>query len=426
MAPSLLVGATRKQVTRALMVEALAVGLIGSLIGVGLGLLVAIGLGAAFGALGLDLSITPTLPPSAVVISLVLGVGVTAASAYLPLRRAGKIAPVQALRESASAPEGSPRRRVFVGFAVLALSAGLFVVGALQANSAPRAEFAGLGALALLVATVTLAPALATVLARAVGRLLPGVGGTPAMLARANTVRNPRRTAATASALMIGLALVTGITIVASSANASVDSLVDGGGSADLILTPQNATGFDQADADRAAAVAGVAGVVSEQVVSLLADGTRVGGIAVGGAPLSTALKAEAVAGTVTDVPSGMALADEPTATTNGWRVGQVLKLTFANGATSSVTLQGVYKSNQLIGAGLQINGADYAAATNDSKLAGAFVKVKEGADVAAVAGGVTAAVARTRSCRSRTAPPSRHAAPVSWTSCSASSTACW
>ena len=292
-------GATKRQVTRALMVEALVVGLVGSLIGVGLGLLVALGLGAAFGALGLDISITPTLPPSAVAISLLLGVGITAAAAYLPLRRAGKIAPLQALRESAGITEGPQRRRMLVGLGVLVIAAGLFAVAAFQANSAPRASLTGLAALALLVATVALAPAAATALSGLIGRFLPRAGGMPAVLARANTVRNPRRTAATASALTIGLALVTAITVVAGSAAASVDSLVDGGVSADVILSSQKDGGFEQADADRAARVDGVAGVVSEQTVDMLADGKRIRGVAVGGAALSTALRAEPVAGTV-------------------------------------------------------------------------------------------------------------------------------
>jgi putative ABC transport system permease protein len=388
------VGATRRQVTRALMVEALVVGLVGALIGVALGAIVALGLGAAFGALGLALSVTPTLPPSAVAISLVLGVGVTAASAFLPLRRAGKIPAVQALRESTGIAEGPTRRRMLVGFAVMVLAACLFAVAAVQANSAPRASLTGLAALALLGAVVALAPAAAMALAATVGRLLPRVGGTPAMLARANTVRHPRRTAATASALTIGLALVTGITVVASSATASVDAMVDGGVTADLVLSSQKDGGFEQADVDRAAGVTGVEAVVSEQIVGVLVDGKRINGFAVGGAPLATVLRPEAVTGTVDDVPSGKALADEPTATANGWRVGRTLTLTFANGAARPVTLQGVYKSNQLVGAGLQMNLADYVAATKDSKRAVAFVTAKGGADVASVARGVTAAVA--------------------------------
>ncbi len=387
-------GATKRQVTRALMVEALVVGLVGSLIGVGLGLLVALGLGAAFGALGLDISITPTLPPSAVAISLLLGVGITAAAAYLPLRRAGKIAPLQALRESAGIAEGPQRRRMLVGLGVLVIAAGLFAVAAFQANSAPRASLTGLAALALLVATVALAPAAATALSGLIGRFLPRAGGMPAVLARANTVRNPRRTAATASALTIGLALVTAITVVAGSAAASVDSLVDGGVSADVILSSQKDGGFEQADADRAARVDGVAGVVSEQTVDMLADGKRIRGVAVGGAALSTALRAEPVAGTVDAVPSGAALTDEPTATANGWKVGRAIALTFSNGATKTVRLQGIYRTNQLVGAGLQLNLPDYVAATKDSKLMVAFVMAKDGADVGAVTRAVTAAVA--------------------------------
>ena len=388
------VGATKRQVTRALMVEAIVVGLVGSLIGVGLGLLVALGLGVAFSALGLDLSVTPALPPSAVAISLLLGVGVTAAAAYLPLRRAGRIAPVQALRESAGVADGPPRRRMLVGLAVLVLAGGLFAVASLQAGSVPRASLTGLAALALLVATVALAPATAMALSALMGRLLPRAGGTPAMLARANTVRNPRRTAATASALTIGLALVTAITVVAGSAAASVDSLVDGGVSADLILSSQKEGGFEQADADRAGRVDGVGGVVSEQRVGMLADGERIGGMAVGGAALSTALRPEPVAGTVDGVPSGAALADEPTATAKGWKVGREIALTFSNGATRTVRLQGIYRANQLVGAGLQVNLQDYVAATKDSKLAVAFVMAEDGADIGAVTRGVTAAVA--------------------------------
>jgi putative ABC transport system permease protein len=376
------------------MVEALLVGLVGSLVGVALGVVVAVGLGAAFGALGLALSVTPTLPPSAVAISLALGVGVTAASAFLPLRRAGRIPPLQALRESAGIAEGPTRRRVLLGLTVLVLAAGLFAVAAVQADSAPRASFTGLAALALLGAVVILAPAVATVLAGAVGRLLPRAGGMPAVLARANTVRNPRRTAATASALTIGLALVTGITVVASSATASVDAMVDGGVTADLVVSAQKEGGFDQADVDRVAQVAGVGAVVSEQIVGILVDGKQVNGFAVGGAPLASVLRPEPVAGRVDDVPSGAALADEPTATANGWRVGRSLTVTFANGTTKPVTLQGVYKTNQLVGAGLQVNLADYVAATKDSKRAVAFATAASGADVGTVVRGVTAAVA--------------------------------
>ena len=274
------------------------------------------------------------------------------------------------------------------------IAAGLFAVAAFQANSAPRASLTGLAALALLVATVALAPAAATALSGLIGRFLPRAGGMPAVLARANTVRNPRRTAATASALTIGLALVTAITVVAGSAAASVDSLVDGGVSADVILSSQKDGGFEQADADRAARVDGVAGVVSEQTVDMLADGKRIRGVAVGGAALSTALRAEPVAGTVDAVPSGAALTDEPTATANGWKVGRAIALTFSNGATKTVRLQGIYRTNQLVGAGLQLNLPDYVAATKDSKLMVAFVMAKDGADVGAVTRAVTAAVA--------------------------------
>jgi putative ABC transport system permease protein len=387
------VGAKRKQVTRALLVEAFLVGLVGSLIGMILGLVVAVGLGALLGVIGLKVSITPTLPPNAILASLVLGIGITLLAAYLPLRRAGKIAPIEALRDSVTVPEGPPRRRMIFGIVVLAVAAGFFALGAAQEDAGPKASYTGLGALALIVATVALAPGLAAVLTRVVGRALPGSGGTPGKLARANTVRNPRRTAATASALMIGLALVTGITVVAASANASVDELVDGGVNSDLTVSSAGFTGLQQSEADKAR-VDGVAAMLSLQNASALVGGKEVALGALGGAPLSTAIEAKATAGTVDDVPRGAAIVDEATATANKWTVGQELPVTFAGGEKETVTLQGIYAANQLLGAGLQMNLDDYRAATGDTKLNVAFLTLADGADAAAVKSAVEAATA--------------------------------
>ena len=175
--------------------------------------------------IGLDLTISPSLPVAAIILCVVLGVGVTLLAAWIPTRRAGKIAPVEALRESVTVREG--RGRVRCGRpALLALAAVLYALGIRSDSGATKVLVAGAGAgFVLIVAAVVLAPAAAVLLVR----LLPATGGAPGKLARANTVRNPRRTAATAAAITIGVALVTGVTVFASSLNASVGKAVDDG-----------------------------------------------------------------------------------------------------------------------------------------------------------------------------------------------------
>ena len=215
------------------------------------------------------------------------------------------------------------------------------------------------------------------------------------MLARANTVRNPRRTAATASALTIGLALVTAITVVAGSAAASVDSLVDGGVSADLILSSQKEGGFEQADADRAGRVDGVGGVVSgskgRHARRRRSDRAVGGGR---GSVVDRAATGTRWSGTVGHRPLRAALADEPTATAKGWKVGREIALTFSNGATRTVTAARDLPGEPARRRRPPAEPPDYVAATKDSKLAVAFVMAEDGADIGAVTRGVTAAVA--------------------------------
>ncbi|HYY11019.1 MAG TPA: ABC transporter permease, partial [Kineosporiaceae bacterium] len=220
------VGARRKQVSRALLGEAALVGLVGSVIGLFLGMLVAVGLGALLGLIGLDLTIRPAVPASAVVACVLAGVVITLVAAFVPTRRAGKIAPVAALRDSVTVKEGRGRVRFVVGLVLLALAGVLYALGMRSDSGGAKVLLAGAGAgLLLVVAAVVLAPAAAVVLVR----LLPATGGAPGRLARANTVRNPRRTAATAAAITIGVALVTGVTVFAQSLTTSVGKLVDDG-----------------------------------------------------------------------------------------------------------------------------------------------------------------------------------------------------
>jgi putative ABC transport system permease protein len=372
------VGARRRQVTRALLLEAGVLGLVGALLGAVAGVGVALGLAELLGATGLDLTITPSLPPTAIVASLVVGVGVTLAAAYLPTRRAGRIAPVQALRESVSVPDGPPVRRLVIGLVLLALSAAAFVVGERADGTGGKAAWAGLGGLVLVAAAVALTPAVAALLTR----VLPRSRSAAARLARANTVRNPRRTAATASALMVGLALVTGVTVVASSITASIGKVVDDDDFKVDYAVSASFVPVQPALLQRIEAAPGVGSVVTQQGFQVLAGGTEAGATANGGAPLSSAFAVERVAGRVDTVAPGTFIADEETAEGRGWTVGSEVPFTFVNGAERTLRLAGTYTGTALV-SGIQTDLRDYRSATGDRGADVVFVTAAPGASKA-------------------------------------------
>lgn len=194
------VGASRRQVTISVLAEALVVGVLGATVGLAFGLLVAVGLQALLGAFGAGLPKGPLVfKPATVIWAYVVGVVVTTVAAYLPARRAAKIAPVAALRDDVALPERSLRRRAVVGVVASALGAAAMAAGLAGAGSSP-ALFVGLGALVVFLGVATLSPFASRPVIRVLGAPLSRLFGTAGRLSRENALRNPRRTAATAAA----------------------------------------------------------------------------------------------------------------------------------------------------------------------------------------------------------------------------------
>ena len=229
------VGASRRQVFRSVLGEAALMGLTASLIGLGLGVVAAIGLKALLKAFGIVLPSSPLVfEARTVVVAIVVGVGVTVVSAIVPARRAVRIAPVAALVDhSEDQPESLRRWRVIAG-SVLAVG-GLAAV--LIGLASPAMALVGIGALLVFVAVGMLVPIIARPLSGALGRPLAALLGIPGRLGRENSMRNPRRTAQTAAALMIGLALVSTIAVLGASLSTSAKDQVDSAVSADYIVT---------------------------------------------------------------------------------------------------------------------------------------------------------------------------------------------
>ncbi len=248
------VGASRTQVLSSVVLEAVVVGLLASGLGLLLGIGVAGALKSLLGTIGLELpGGGVVLTGGTVVAALVTGVAVSLVAAVLPARRASKVAPVAAMRDEVHDVSNQSRVRALAGLALLALGGALLWQG-LGGDVEDPVQLVGGGVLATFVGVVVLGPSVAPPLSRAIGWPLPRLRGMAGNLARENAARNPRRTASTAAALMIGVGLVGFIAIVAASATASIDEVIDDTVRSDFVLNAET-FGFGGLSPDLAAAL---------------------------------------------------------------------------------------------------------------------------------------------------------------------------
>jgi putative ABC transport system permease protein len=260
------VGASRGSVVREVVLEALIIGVVASAIGVGFGILVAIGLEKLFDLIGASLPKAPIqVQARTVIIAMGVGVVVTLAAALRPAIHASRIPPIAALREVTEAGARS-LRRVVIAVAVTALGVGLVLVGLFSGLGNPYALL-GLGALLLFIGAALLTGQIARPLARVIGAPFVWIGRVPARLGRQNAMRNPTRTAQTATALTIGVALVAAATIFASSLYATFAGQLDARLLAQVAVQATNQQPFTPA---AAAAITGAQGIVA---VSPLREG---------------------------------------------------------------------------------------------------------------------------------------------------------
>ncbi len=235
-------GASRRQVTAATLVEATAVAVTASIAGLAGGIGIAAGLQALFPAIGFpfpegDLVISPL----SMLLPLAVGVVVCLGSALLPAVRAGRTAPLAALRETAVDRSGTSSVRAVVGAGLGALALAMTLTGVLVS---PSLWLAGLGAVLALAAFVVLGPVASTTVVRILGGPLDRLRGVTGGLARRNALRSPKRTAATASALMIGVAVVSLFTVFGASLKATMDQTVSRSFAGDVaVSTPSFGAG---------------------------------------------------------------------------------------------------------------------------------------------------------------------------------------
>jgi len=384
-------GAGRGQVTRSVLTEAVVLGAVGSTLGLLGGFGIASGLRALFENFGLTLDGNLVLSGGTVAWGYAVGILVTLVAAYLPARRAAATPPVAAMREDHVAVERSLRRRTVAGAGLAVAGAGALAAGALT-GGAGGPQLVGLGGLALVLAAIALSPVLARPFGRSVGAALPRLWSTTGHLARENAQRNPRRTAATASALMVGLALVTAFSTLGSSANASVDKLVGTAVRADYVVSTAVGQPFTPEVADRLRVVDGVQAVTQERFGQALLDGTETAVAAVDPTTLDQTLVLDYTAGSGTGLTGAGLLVDEPTARARGWAVGDSVEMVAAAGQSTEVTIAGIFAANQAVGSAV-VSLQTFTATGGTTLDRYVFVDVAEGADGATVRASLEAAL---------------------------------
>lgn len=346
------VGASKRQVLVSLLLEALAIGVVASAIGVGAGVGMAAGLKALLAVFGMDLPAGGVvLEAQTALLSFGVGVTVTVVAAVSPARKAGKVPPVAAMRdiETSSTGYGS-KERVIVGLLVLGGGVAALLYGLLGAPSNVFGVVGG-GALLVFFGVSILGRTVSLPMSRLIGLPLPRLRGIAGQLARENAMRNPKRTAATASALMIGVGLVSFITIFAASMKASYGKAVDRAFTGDLIVT--------------AAGQMGGGGLSPELTADLreLSEVETAGGIRFGMAEVDGTVTmlygaepgafeifdVDPRSGTPDDLGAGAIAVFEDVADDRGLRVGDTVSVAFPTGERE-LTVGMIYGENQPVG----------------------------------------------------------------------------
>jgi len=384
-------GASRRQVLTSVVVEALVVGIVASGVGIVAGIGIALGLQGLLSAFNIDLPSTSTqLQVRTILVSLIVGTVVTVVGSILPARRAARVAPVQALRESQETGGlGALGRRLTIGLVVTGLGVAGLLYG-LFGNGSNAGTLIGVGAAATFVGIAILSPLVARPLAGLIGIPIRRLG-VQGKLGRENAMRNPRRTASTASALMIGLGLVAMVAILAASLRASFDVALAQTVKADFILSTSSFLPFSPDVAGATRDVAGVASVAEFRQGAFRVSGKTAFVTGVDPATVEDVTTLDVTMGSVDSLSRGQVLVFENVARDRGWSVGDSIPAAFATKGRTPLQIGGIYAENRLTGDYL-ISLDAYGRYFPEQLDIFAMVKIDPGADQSSVQRGIQAA----------------------------------
>jgi putative ABC transport system permease protein len=337
------VGASRRQVLGAVLVEAVAVGVLASVLGMLAGVAVAAGLKALLAGFGIDIPAGGIVfSAKTAILSLVTGVGVSVVSALFPARRASKVPPIAAMRDLAVESTGIRRRTIVAGLftaaGVAVLMVGLF--------GDAGAGAVGLGAVLVFFGVAGLGPVFARPVAGLIGAPLPRLRGMAGTLARENSMRNPKRTASTAAALMIGVGLVAFITIFAASAKQSIDESIDRAFTGDFVVD-SGSFGFGGLSPTLAADLARlpeVEAVTGYRIGQAEVEGATKFLAAVDPRTVERIVDLDVRQGSLDDLDATSVAVEAETARTKGLAIGDPVRMTFARTGDRTMTVRAIFE----------------------------------------------------------------------------------
>ncbi|PNG18261.1 ABC transporter permease [Streptomyces cahuitamycinicus] len=371
------VGASRRQVTRSVLIEAFVVGAVAAVTGLVAGIGIGAGLRSLMGTFDATVPDGPlVIKPATIVAALAVGILVTMLAAWLPGRRAAKIPPVAAMSSvHAKATTKSLVLRNTLGALVSAAGIAVVLVATTMDGSDGQMPM-GLGAVLLIIGVFILTPLLSRPLIAAAAPVLRtfGISGK---LARQNSVRNPRRTAATASALMIGLTLITGMTVMAGSLQQAIEKMASASIKADYVVSMANGNPLSP-DVEKKLKQSGDVTATSP----MLNAETRIDGqseyvTGVNGTAIRDLVGPEVDTGTF-KVGGGDVVVDSETAKSYGWKAGSAFTVAFEDGEKQKLTVAGTYESNDFL-SGILLDEKTLAPHTLDPYTMNVMVKTSDG-----------------------------------------------
>ncbi len=344
------IGASRRQVLQSVFFEAGVIGLVASGLGIGAGILLSIGIRSILEGIGFGLpSAGLVIEPSTLVYGMLAGMVVTMVSAVFPAISASRIAPIEALRESAAESQGYSRIRLLTGLLVMSLGVLALLFGLLQ----PEIALVGVGAAVIFMGVFVLGPVIARPVARVLGAPLAATRGVTGTIARENAMRSPKRTARTAAALTIGVALVAGVSILAASLQTTIRDIIgsqftgdfaidSGSGGFGGGLPPSLVDELQALPEVRTAAGirVGFGSIDDETDFFSVVDPTRAFDV----------FDVGLLEGTPADLGESSIFLYDDKASDLGVGIGDTLTVTFLDGTPRDLTVGGIYTKNELAG----------------------------------------------------------------------------
>jgi putative ABC transport system permease protein len=372
------VGAQRSQVTRSMLIESVAVGIIGSLLGLAAGIGVSTALKAFLSAIGVDFpSTTLQLLPRTIVVTLLVGSIVTVLSAIMPALRGGRVSPLAAMRESAVEHVGSSRKRVIVGV-LFAVIGGLAIVARMAGASF---ILLGLGIVLVWVGVIVLGPVLALLAARIIGKPVAKAFKVTGKMAQGNSARNPKRTSRAAAPVLIGVALVTAVALLAATLKAQVREIFGKQFVGDYVVKTDDFSGLgglspDLADKINQLPEVDAAAGIGVKLARVEGKGAQV--TLVNPQTIGKVFDLHITSGSYDALNNQTILLSDKRLKKNHLKIGDKVKVELTSLGTLSLTVVGTYSSDELAG-NYVIDRALYANTSGSYFDFSVFINLKQG-----------------------------------------------